>query len=628
MKKTLAFLCLPLAATAAAQEAAQPMGPADPLAAPPPAYEPEPDAVPDAAGAVDKPAADAPVAEPAVAGPPRPAAVGLADLPALLGVPASLETESIRALARKTMLAPSLGLLESLSEARSYSLKVDAAEADARRARWQERAAYAGMLPRVDGRFAYGRGRYSATDGPVPTTLPRYDGSFVARQTIFDWSTFQGILRQSAARQGLEAQAELTRSFAALEAGGGYLDLVESELRVRFATEYEEMLSELATYVTDRASAGGASEADADRVRSRLSNVQAQISDARSRAASAMSQLVRVLGVAPARIDLGQGLDNFLVPRFDRALDLARAHSPELAGAQYAVLAAKRARGAAAGQSLPRVELEAAASRFYNSSGVEGRQQDLRAQVVVTVPIFAGGSRVASHVAAGAEVAKRRAEAGDAERALIFELENTYAVLGSIGPRVAAVRDELAANRKVVEAYRAQLLASNRSLLDVLDAYQRLYQSRLDLTNVVILQAQATLRVAHITGQLGRKVDAFERSLDVPPPPAAPRTAPPPPAPAAQPATAPAKTPVPVRPRREPDRMIVDVAALQWADDGVVAARLERAVWPVRARPARLQLAIVNLQAGDDLVAGGIVRMAGSGRIQQACAVGVGGRMC
>lgn len=138
-----------------------------------------------------------------------------------------------------------------------------------------------------------------------------------------------------AAWEGLEAQAELTRSFAALEAGAGYLDLVEAELRVRFATEYEAMLAELATYVSDRASAGGASEADADRVRARLSNAQAQISDARSRAASAMSQLVRVLGVAPARLELTQSIDGFAAPRFDRALDLARMHTYAMVAAAW-----------------------------------------------------------------------------------------------------------------------------------------------------------------------------------------------------------------------------------------------------------------------------------------------------
>jgi outer membrane protein TolC len=54
----------------------------------------------------------------------------------------------------------------------------------------------------------------------------------------------------------------------------------------------------------------------------------------------------------------------------------------------------------------------------------------------------------------------------------------------------------------VVTAFRAQMVGSNRPLLDVLDAYQRQHQSRLDLTQALISEAQNQLRVAHLTGSL------------------------------------------------------------------------------------------------------------------------------
>ena len=57
-------------------------------------------------------------------------------------------------------------------------------------------------------------------------------------------------------------------------------------------------------------------------------------------------------------------------------------------------------------------------------------------------------------------------------------------------------------NRKVVEAFRAQLVGGNRPLLDVLDAYQRLHQSRLDLAQVLINTTQNEWRIAHLTGRL------------------------------------------------------------------------------------------------------------------------------
>ena len=68
--------------------------------------------------------------------------------------------------------------------------------------------------------------------------------------------------------------------------------------------------------------------------------------------------------------------------------------------------------------------------------------------------------------------------------------------------RYSALRDELVANRSVVDAFQAQLVGGNRPLLDVLDAYQRLHQSRLDLAQLVLGEVGNHAKVAHITGRL------------------------------------------------------------------------------------------------------------------------------
>ena len=68
--------------------------------------------------------------------------------------------------------------------------------------------------------------------------------------------------------------------------------------------------------------------------------------------------------------------------------------------------------------------------------------------------------------------------------------------------RFAAVSDEMASNTTVVEAFRAQLVGGTRQLLDVLDAYQRLHQSRLDLAQLAISEVQNHIKVAHLIGLL------------------------------------------------------------------------------------------------------------------------------
>ncbi len=63
----------------------------------------------------------------------------------------------------------------------------------------------------------------------------------------------------------------------------------------------------------------------------------------------------------------------------------------------------------------------------------------------------------------------------------------------------------------MVAAFQAQLVGGNRPLLDVLDAYQRLHTSRVELATLVIGEAQNHVRVAHLTGRLGGYAEPADR---------------------------------------------------------------------------------------------------------------------
>jgi adhesin transport system outer membrane protein len=113
-----------------------------------------------------------------------------------------------------------------------------------------------------------------------------------------------------------------------------------------------------------------------------------------------------------------------------------------------------------------------------------------------------GGADYAQMRAATSRRDELDARARDTERRLHQEVDNALTNLASSKRRFSTVSEEVAINLKVVEAFRAQLVEGNRPLLDVLDAYQRYHQSRLDLAQIAVAEGQAMLRVAHFTGQL------------------------------------------------------------------------------------------------------------------------------
>jgi adhesin transport system outer membrane protein len=184
------------------------------------------------------------------------------------------------------------------------------------------------------------------------------------------------------------------------------------------------------------------------------------------------------------------------------ALDLARVSNPELRAAWAEVNAADAERKVYRARFLPRLELELMHTRNVNVGGNESYTRDNRAMVVLTIPLLSGGSDVAQMNASGSRRDELNAKARDVERKLALEIETAYANLEATSERFDSVREELEANRKVADAFKAQLTNASRQLLDVLDAYQRLYQSRLDLSQVLIGEARNQLRLAYLTGSL------------------------------------------------------------------------------------------------------------------------------
>ena len=248
--------------------------------------------------------------------------------------------------------------------------------------------------------------------------------------------------------------------------------------------------------------AGGTSIAERDRVKARVANARAQQADARANLRAALRNLATLIGETPARLELA--VPEALAVPADAAAALGEARLANrdlLASRAEAEAAALEARGQRA-RFLPRVELEISHSRAVNAGGLDSYSRDTKAQVVVNWSLLNGGTDLAQGRAAAARMREKQLLADDMERKLAQDLEASYASLDAVTERYNALREELVANRSVVQAFQAQLVGGNRPLLDVLDAYQRLHQSRLDLAQLVLGEVGNHAKVAHITGRL------------------------------------------------------------------------------------------------------------------------------
>jgi TolC family type I secretion outer membrane protein len=425
----------------------------------------------------------------------------IGELPELLGVPALLPLDE-KAGPSAASNVNTLSLQQAIELGVANSLDVKAAAARRDSFVYTASAARGALLPHADLRVGAGQGRTGRfSDGE---DRHRKEGNVTLRQALFDLPKLRELQRQNVLTLSADLQLQAATSSASLETASAYLQALQARLALALGADYERLLGTLLTHITDRAQAGGASGAERDRVRARVANARAQMADSRANLRAALRNLTSLTGVTPAQLAVGvpQALAVPLVA--DDARSQAHEFNRDLSAARSDATAAAMEAYVARARLLPTLDAEITHSRATNASGAASYSRDTKAMLVLNWNLSNGGSDLAQQRAAHARSQEKKLRADDIERRLDQDLEGAYAALDSVAERYSALRDELAANTTVVDAFRAQLVGGNRPLLDVLDAYQRLHSSRLELAGLVVNEVQNHAKVAHLTGRLGQ----------------------------------------------------------------------------------------------------------------------------
>lgn len=427
--------------------------------------------------------------------PDDPARPRVANLRQLLNLPAVLPI---------TGNGPPLSLGDALQQAWQNSPDVAAARFRSLSFDYTRKAARGALLPKIETRVSIGRGHLETPDRT--DNLVRSDNSAVLSQALVDEAARHEWTRQELLAASAEVQEAGVESQTLLDTGTAWFAVLQQRVGVELGQEYEKALNELLRYIGDRVAAGGASPAERERISARVANVRSGLADSRAALAAALRNFQRLSSVTPFGLALDAPLDLYLPADADAAMAEADAANAEILSSKLEQQAAEQERRTNRSAFLPRLAVELTHSQTRNAAGMEAFQRDSKAMLVMTLPLVNGGADYARMRASEAHRNELEARGESVRRRVVQDMETSYANLRASAERFASVRDELEANRKVVEAFRTQLSGGNRQLLDVLDAYQRLHQSRIDLVQVVVNSAQNEWRIAHLTGALRQVV--------------------------------------------------------------------------------------------------------------------------
>lgn len=398
-------------------------------------------------------------------------------------------------------------IIDAINQAVTTHPGVGEASANRRATEAELRQQQGTLLPQVRLEGKAGRSRFNEKDVVPPpagnnTWLSTREGSVVVRQLLFDGLTSINEIWRQAARVDAAAYRVRERSeLIALDAAEAYIDVVRYTHLIGLANENIAAHRRILANVEARFQGGRAGEGDLEQVRERVEAAIAIRAQFVQQLDEARAVYRRTVGIEPYNLRVPGRLREMPASK-DAALAIALRHNPTIQAGEADRLAARHGFNATAGAFMPNIALEGRATRGHNTGTILGDRTEASGLVVATWDIFTGGKNAWRR----AEFAERYEEMTMRHARLqreAFELiDKAWAARTITSDRIAALTRQIAADRRVIEAYTKEYELGQRSLIDLLNAYNQLFNARVSLESTRDTAVFADYQLLASMGQL------------------------------------------------------------------------------------------------------------------------------
>lgn len=385
--------------------------------------------------------------------------------------------------------APRLGMIKHNREAVGHDL-------DKSKGRW---------YPKLDIRGGVGSDSYNA-ERDVPDEgdwMNRGEISAILSQRLYDGGEASSQIRLDERRAAsLDHRVFDNAESLALDAVIANLEVYRQRELLFLAEENAKAHRDILSSLKEREEAGAGSVADVTQTQGRLSMAQASIEKTRSALQAALNEYQRLTGVLPGKIAVDPYPQDLIPASLDDMTAQAIGNNPKINAAGEDVNAEAERINIAKANYHPYVYLELSSSY---SDGVENQETWERtdaAMVRFNWNLFNGGSDVAGHKATKARKRQAEADKYDLTLAVENETKTTWAQYKSSLNEVKEYTSAVQYNRDTKEIYLEQFGVAQRSLLDVLDSENEVFQSSSQLVTSSVNEQIAAYKLMALSGNL------------------------------------------------------------------------------------------------------------------------------
>jgi adhesin transport system outer membrane protein len=367
----------------------------------------------------------------------------------------------------------------------------------------EQDAAKGGWFPRVD--LSVGSGMKNSL-APGVTASSNYGDattSLQLRQVLFDgFSTNTSVRSLGHSRLASYYKLLSASDQIALEAAGAYIDVLRYRDLVTLARENYTNHTEIHARIEDRVNAGVGRRVDLEQAAGRMALAESNWIIEVSNLHDVSTRYQRLVGEAPANdLNPTPNLTKSL-PSRDNFVENTVRSNPDFLSAVSTLRAYRDDAKLRESPNYPTLEFVASQSMEKNRNGISGNYRDSAVQLVLNYNLYRGGSDSARI----RQYAAKLNSAFDMRDKTCRDVRQTALIafndVTKFETQISLLAQHELSTSKAREAYRQQFDIGQRSLLDLLDTENELFQARRSLINAENDFQLAKTRVLAVNGSL------------------------------------------------------------------------------------------------------------------------------
>jgi adhesin transport system outer membrane protein len=347
--------------------------------------------------------------------------------------------------------------------------------------------ARSGFMPSIDLNAAAG---YERTDnnttrasGDDYRSLTRKEASLTLSQMLFDgFATQSEVDRQNARVEAQRRALESATEKLGLKAVDNYIKVLLHRDLMALSSENLQAHARIYDQVELRSNSGVGRTSDLAQIIGRRASASANLLSDEVNLKDAETNFLRVVGLLPKSLQPIDSVIGTLPATQDDAIQLALENHPTLKSASADVTAAMAQYKASKSAHYPRLDLELGARYGNDLDGVEGRDDDLTAMLRLRYNLFAGGKDRARNKQNAHLVNEAKEIHNNTYRQVVESIRLSWAAYDVTEKQLVFQKQHVLASETTRDAYAKQFNLGQRSLLDLLDSENELYEAKRDKT--------------------------------------------------------------------------------------------------------------------------------------------------